>query len=153
MARINGKCVVLCDFCVNGGECLDGHQTTPAYKMDPAYYGGVDHMKTGDELITQERDRVVDELGKPIAYDLAMWRGDELENSILTLLTRHNYQPNVWGDDDVRCAQVRGLPVQVRRVMAGALLCALIDVDNLKYQILTKEQNQQSDALRGNKKG
>lgn len=121
--------------------------------MNPDYYAGVDHTKTGDELITEERDRVVNELDKPIAYDLAIWRGDELENSVLTLLTQNNYQPNIWGDDDIRCAQVRGLPVQVRRVMAGALLCALIDVDNLKYQVLVNEQKTGNDALRGNEKG
>lgn len=140
MARIDGKCVVLCDFCVNGGECLEGHQTRPAYMMTPEYYDGVDRLKSGDELITIERDRHVHELGFTTSYDLSKWHGEELENTILSLLTGTNYQPNVWGDNDIRCAQARNLPIQVRRVMAGAVLCALIDVDNLKYQILVNEQ-------------
>jgi hypothetical protein len=121
--------------------------------MQPAYYDGVDRMKSGDQLITEERDRQVQELGFCTAYDLGMWRGEELENSILSLLTGTNYQPNIWGDNHIRCSQARNLPIQVRRVMAGALLCALIDVGNLKYEVLVNEQKTNDNALRGDKKG
>jgi hypothetical protein len=153
MARIDGKCVVLCDFCQTGGECLEGHRTEPAYKMDPRYYWGLDVLKSGDELITAERDRQVHEFGFTTSFDLTRHRGDELQNSILSLLTGTNYQPNIWGDDHIKCAAARSQPIQMRRVVAGAILCALIDVDNLKYQILMNEQKLANDALRGDKKG
>lgn len=122
-------------------------------KMNPLYYYGVDHTKTGDELITEERDRQVNNFGHVIARDLATWRGEELENTVMSLLTGINYVPNIWGDNDFKSAAMRSLPIQVRRVMAGAILCALIDVDNLKYQILINEQKTDGDALRGNEKG
>jgi hypothetical protein len=147
MARINGKCVSLCDFCDIGGECLDGFDTNAEQekvdRMDPAYYGGVDHMKTGDELITEERDRQV-EMGHVIARDLAVNGNEELEHVAIILLTPGTYRlnpdlaPGHWNKAAIE--KMMSKTMQQRRVIAGALIAAQIDVDNLKYQILMNEQ-------------
>jgi hypothetical protein len=124
--------------------------------MDPAYYAGVDHMKTGDELITAERDRQV-EMGRTIAYDLGMNSMEELERMAIVLIRPAivNLVPGMipehWNKATVE--RMINKTMQQRRVIAGALIAAQIDVDNLKYQILINEQKQPGDALRGNKKG
>lgn len=42
MARINGKCVVLCDFCSSGGECVDPNNDAGSADLvsHPQHYGG-----------------------------------------------------------------------------------------------------------------
>lgn len=159
MARINGKCVALCDFCANGGECLDGFDVQAEKekndRMNPAYYGGVDPLKTGDELVTAERDRQVNELGHVIARDLAVNGSEELEQVAILLLRPVMRSwlkiPPHWNKEYVE--QLMKKTAQQRRVIAGALICAQIDVDNLKYQILINEQKTDANALRGDKKG
>jgi hypothetical protein len=139
-----------------GREQLPGCNCVKIDRMDPAYYGGVDNMKTGDELITAERDHQV-ELGHVIARDLAVNGNEELERMAIVLLRPGianlipGMIPEHWNKAIVE--RLVNKPMQQRRVIAGALIAAQIDVDNLKYQILMKEQKQQSDALRGNKKG
>ena len=122
-------------------------------KMRPDYYAGVDPLKTGDELITAERDRQVNEGGRVIARDLAMWNNEELENSAISLLTGTMKHPTIWGDNVKRFRLCLTMPMQERRVIAGALICAQIDVDNLKHQILINEQKNNANALRGDEKG
>lgn len=161
MARINGKCVALCDFCANGGECLDGFDVNAekdkADRMNPAYYAGVDPLKTGDELVTAERDRQVNELGYVIARDLGLNGNEELERMAIVLLRPGIARlvpgmiPEHWNKAIVE--RMLGKTMQQRRVIAGALICAQIDVDNLKHQILINEQKNDANALRGNKKG
>lgn len=157
MARINGKCVALCDFCSNGGECLDGFdvdaERIKCERLRPEYYAGVDPLKTGDELVTAERDRQV-EMGHVIARDLAVNGNEELEQVAILLLdpTRcADKLPANW--DRAYMEKLLRKPVQQRRVIAAALICAQIDVDNLKYQILINEQKTDTNALRGDKKG
>jgi hypothetical protein len=159
MARINGKCVILCDLCSNGGECLDGFDVNAERekndRLNPAYYGGVDYMKTGDELITQERDRQV-EMGYVIARDLAVNNMEELERMAIVLLRPAivNLVPGIipqhWNKATVE--RMINKTMQQRRVIAGALIAAQIDVDNLKHQILINEQKTPANALRGDKK-
>jgi hypothetical protein len=125
--------------------------------MDPAYYGGVDPLKTGDELVTAERDRQVNELGYVIARDLAVNNMEELERMAIVLLRPAivNLVPGMipehWNKATVE--RMLNKTMQERRVIAGALICAQIDVDNLKHQILINEQKTGTNALRGNKKG
>jgi hypothetical protein len=115
--------------------------------MQPEYYDGVDRLKSGDELITEERDRQVNELGHVIARDLAIWSNEELENSAISVLTGIIKHPTIWGDNMARFRLVFKMPVQQRRVIAGALMAAQIDVDNLKYQILINEQKNSNDKV------
>jgi hypothetical protein len=161
MARINSKCVSICATCAPGGECLDGfdtkHEQAQADRMDPAYYDGVDRLKSGDELITEERDRQVHELGHTTARDLGLNSNEELERMAIVLLRPGiaNLVPGMipehWNKAWVK--RMINKTMQQRRVIAGALIAAQIDVDNLKYQILVNEQKTDADALRGNKKG
>jgi hypothetical protein len=125
--------------------------------MDPAYYGGVDPLKTGDELVTAERDRQVNELGYVIARDLAVNNIEELERMAIVLLRPAivNLVPGMIPEhwDKATVERMLNKTMQERRVIAGALICAQIDVDNLKHQILINEQKTGTNALRGNKKG
>lgn len=125
-------------------------------KMNPAYYDGVDRLKSGDELITLERDRQV-EMGRTIAYDLGVNSNEELERMAIVLLRPSiatlipGMVPGHW--NKVTVERMLNKTMQQRRVIAGALICAQIDVDNLKYQILMQDIKHDANALRGDKKG
>jgi hypothetical protein len=94
--------------------------------MDPAYYGGVDPLKTGDELVTAERDRQVNELGYVIARDLAVNNMEELERMAIVLLRPAivNLVPGMipehWNKATVE--RMLNKTMQERRVIAGALI-------------------------------
>jgi hypothetical protein len=126
-----------------GREQLPGCNCVKLDRMDPAYYAGVDPLKTGDELITAERDRQV-EMGHVIACDLAINGNEELEHVAIILLTPGTYRlnpdlaPGHWNKAAIE--KMLSKPIQQRRVIAGALIAAQIDVDNLKYQILMNDQ-------------
>lgn len=85
-------------------------------------------MKTGVELIAQERDEQIEKHGFTVGRDVVENRGEQLTEAVIKLLDensdRMNY-PEGWSE--IVWWRMMSKPYKERLIIAGALLAAEID--------------------------
>jgi hypothetical protein len=87
-------------------------------------------MKTGIELIAQERKEQIEKHGRNIQEDVEFNCDGELAQAATALLDtedekRFRQMPEMWDDD--QCVRMTGKPYKERLIIAGALIAAEID--------------------------
>ncbi len=88
-------------------------------------------MKTGIQLIAQERKEQIEKHGRTVEGDMLLNRNDELTTAARALLsnstprTRFSHMPVSWNDDV--CIKMSKKAYKERLIIAGALIAAEID--------------------------
>lgn len=88
-------------------------------------------MKTGIELIAQERKEQIDKHGRTVERDVAINSNHQLVKAVISMLESNGPRgmerncPKGW--DSVLWKKIVGKPYQERLIIAGALIAAEID--------------------------